>query len=95
MTDGAELLSRISGTSRGDVLTIWDKVKENHRKLNACVKHRFPGGRIAKIGDKVTCLECGGQMGLVNICEYIAGYVAHGGSADDIWPGFNKKKTEA
>lgn len=87
--DGAETLSALSGLSRDEMLRIWVEVKANNRKLDACVKHRFSGGTV-KIGEKVTCLECGGNMMLVSVRDYIAGYQACGGNADDIWPDYHK-----
>ena len=89
--DGAAALARVSGLSKQDVLSIWEQVKENSRKLHACKRHRFPGGKV-KLGDKARCLECGGELGLVPIGEYIRGYEAAGGLAADIWPDWDTSK---
>lgn len=72
-----------------DARALWDQVKANGAALNGCKRHRFMGGRIEKLGQKYTCAACGGQMGLVDIGNYIKGYEAAGGSADDIWPDYH------
>ena len=85
--DGATELSRISGIPRGEVLPLWEQVKANRAKLDACPRHRFDS-RPVKMGQKVVCLECGGETGLVDIGYYLKGYRAAGGNPDDVWPGF-------
>lgn len=92
--DGAEALSKVSGIPRTEVLSIWEQVKANSAKLRACPRHRFPGGDV-KIGQKLTCLACGGEMGIPSIADYVRGYEAAGGSADDIWPGMVIRKPTA
>lgn len=82
-------MSRISGIPRTEVLSLWEQVKENHRKLNACPRHRFEGKEV-RIGQKMTCLECGGEMDLSRIGQYIDGYRAAGGDSDDVWPGYSR-----
>lgn len=89
--DGAEAMSNISGLPRAEVLSIWEQVKANHAKLRNCKRHRFPEGDV-KIGQKMVCLECGGEMDLTRIGEYIRGYQAAGGKADDVWPGYERKR---
>ena len=86
--DGAQVLSDMSGISRAEVLSIWEQVKANRAKLDGCARHRFEGVRQVKLGSKHVCLVCGGEMGLTSIGDYIKGYEAHGGSVDDIWPGY-------
>lgn len=76
--------------SPNDALSPWEQVKANRAKLKACKRHRFEPKSV-KLGEKQTCLECGGQISLTDMGQYIAGYVAGGGSADDIWPGYNDK----
>jgi anaerobic ribonucleoside-triphosphate reductase len=87
MTNGAEMLSNMSGLTTDEVKKIWAGVKENQTKLRACPKHRFEGGKV-KIGQKVTCLNCGAETGLVSAGDYIAGYKAAGGNPNDIWPDY-------
>ena len=89
MTDGAKMLSDMSGIPREEIMSLWDQVKENHRKLRECKRHRFSGGKVS-LGQKVICLECGGEMGLVSVGDYIRGYEAHGGNADDVWPHYHQ-----
>lgn len=90
MTDGVKLLADFSGLSKTKVLSIWEEVKENAAKLKACPRHRFPGGDV-KLGQRVTCLECGGWMNLTRAGEYVNGYEAAGGDADNVWPGWREK----
>ena len=90
-TDGAKLLSDLSGVSRADVLSIWEEVKANRAKLDACARHRFLPVPV-KMGDKVTCVVCGGILSLSALDSYVRGYKASGGNPDDIWPGYFKEK---
>lgn len=75
--------------TREAALSLWEQVKANNAALNACKRHRFEAIPV-KLGDKQTCLECTGRISLMDLGQYISGYEAHGGSADDIWPGFRK-----
>ena len=90
--DGAALLGRLAGIPREEVLSIWEQVKVNKAKLDNCAQHRFEAKPV-KIGERQTCLACGGNMSLSAVGEYIHGYEAHGGNADDVWPGYRDKKT--
>jgi hypothetical protein len=80
--------------TRGEALSLWEQVKANNAALNACKRHRFEA-RPVKLGEKQTCLECGGKIQLTDLGQYIAGYVAAGGNVDDIWPGYNGKMVVA
>lgn len=90
-TDGAQLLSNLSGMPRDKVLEIWEEVKINSAKLKNCIRHRFEQQSV-KLGDKITCVNCGGVMSLSSAGEYVRGYKASGGDSDDVWPGFFKDK---
>ena len=90
--DGATVLSQVSGVPRDDIMSIWEQVKANSTKLRACPRHRFLGGEI-RLGQKVVCLFCGGEMGLVSVGDYIRGYVAAGGDENDVWPGFSAARS--
>lgn len=68
--------------------SILAQVKDNHRKLWACKRHRFSVSEV-RLGQKITCEECGGQMGLTEIGSYIRGYIAAGKPSTDIWPAWN------
>lgn len=86
--DGVKLLSDISGLSRGDVLSIWQQVKADKAKADACAKHRFAGGG-ARIGGRYTCLSCGVAFSLTRIGDYIRGMQASGGDPNEVWPGWS------
>lgn len=88
MTDGAERLADATGLSKTEIVDIWNDVKANRKKLASCRAHRFEGGPIEKLGAKYTCSRCGGEETLTRISDYIEGFKAAGGNADDIWPGW-------
>jgi hypothetical protein len=71
--------------TRADAKRIWAEVQANHDKLRGCPCHRFRGGAPA-IGKKMVCFNCKGEIGLPEIGTYIAGYIAAGGDAADVWP---------
>jgi hypothetical protein len=75
-----------------DVHAIWLQVKENKRRLEGCKQHFFPQEKF-KIGQKVACANCSGEMHLSEIADYIAGFVAAGGSAKEIMPAWSKPMT--
>ena len=89
--DGAEVLSKISGLGRAEVLSIWEQVKANQARVNSCARHKFSGERV-RLGQKMTCENCGGTMSLTDIGKYISGYEAAGKSCDDIWLGYRATK---
>ncbi|MGE0444529.1 MAG: hypothetical protein AB7P99_04820 [Vicinamibacterales bacterium] len=69
------------------------EVRANLRRLAGCRRHRFVGGRVKleMLTKRPRCLNCGGEIELMEIRPYIAGYVAAGGRADDIWPGWDTR----
>jgi hypothetical protein len=67
------------------------ELRENQKRLRGCKRHRFPGGHIPALGQKLVCLECGGTLGLTDAGYYVDGYVAAGGCEDDVWPGFSRR----
>jgi hypothetical protein len=73
--------------TKEDFRSIWNEVKANNEALRACPRHRFEAKPV-KLGEKQTCLECGGTISLADIGRYIAGYEAAGKSANDIWPNY-------
>lgn len=90
-TDGADLLSELSGLSRESILKRWEKAKANKRRLDACARHRFfsrSPSEGSPFGKSFVCLNCGGAMNFLSIGEYIEGYQAAGGNPNDIWPGW-------
>lgn len=71
--------------TKEDASRIWEQAKRNIAQLRECPAHRFRGGAPA-IGKKMVCFNCKGEISLPDIGTYIAGYVAAGGDAADIWP---------
>ena len=90
-TGGTDAISRLMGIPPKTIDALWKQVRENRNKLNACPRHRFPGGEV-HLGAKPVCINCGGELGVAEIGAYIRGYEAKGGSADDIWPEYHKRK---
>lgn len=70
-----------------DAKAILAEVRENHAKLRACKKHRFPAiGDNYRLGQRMRCLACGGDMSLTDAVMYLRGYIAAGGNAQDVFP---------
>ncbi|MDE0921493.1 hypothetical protein [Aurantimonas coralicida] len=65
---------------------IWQDVKANRRRRDGCKRHRFDQQQQRRFGERATCINCGSQMRLTDVAQYIAGYEAAGGNADEIWP---------
>jgi hypothetical protein len=84
-TAGRSVVS--TATDRVDFKGLWAEVKANRAKLDGCARHRFEAKPV-KLGEKQICLMCGGTISLTDMGNYIRGYEAAGGSADDIWPGY-------
>lgn len=91
MSEAVKLLSKVTGVGVGELKTLWQDAKDNVDRLHGCARHRFdvPFNAVQP-GKRFTCLECGGVMNLSDIGTYIRGYVAAGGAADDIWPGWTR-----
>lgn len=62
------------------------KIKANTARLNACRLHRIEAGDY-QFGKKITCRECGGEIGGPELLYYCRGYAAAGGDPGKIWPG--------
>lgn len=73
-----------------DGKSLWAEVQENSRKLRECLRHHFSFETVT-IGQRINCDNCGGFLRLTDIGQYIAGYVAAGGTAADIWPAYATK----
>lgn len=73
-----------------DAKGLWAEVQENSRKVRGCKRHRF-GHETVTLGMKINCENCGGFLRLTDIGQYIAGYEAAGGKAEDIWPAYAEK----
>lgn len=65
--DGAEVLAKATGFGRSQIVELWESVKENHRKLDACPRHEFEvvgqKGIVARMQDRYRCKHCGGEIG--------------------------------
>lgn len=78
--DGARELARVSGLNRSDVLAIWEEVKANTQKLEACPgPHEFtqdddPSREVFK---RWRCAKCGGVVNVEGKLWYERG-LAHG-----------------
>ncbi len=68
---------------------LWDEVKENITRLEACPRHQFEVGTVVP-GEKVRCLNCRGQMSYLDAGQYLRGYQAAGGDPTDVWPGWSR-----
>lgn len=74
MTDSVDRLAGFSGQSREALLGIWDAIKANHAKLDACTGHDFgplkPG---ATLHTRYECRNCGGWAGGTAVTWYNRG----------------------
>ena len=91
--DGAAEFSRITGRSREEILSIWEEVKANKARLDACPRHRFTPVPV-RLGDRFTCTACGGVVNLADLGNYVKGYRAAGGDPNDIWPGWDRRHAQ-
>lgn len=76
MADGLDRLAGFSGQSREALLGIWESVKANQARLDACPLHDF-GELQNKLGARYTCRNCGGHTDASAVSWYQAG-LAHG-----------------
>lgn len=82
---------RISGV---EARQLWEEVKANAAALDACKGHRFKDEDVAP-GEKHHCRACGGKMSIGDVMNYIRGYQAAGGDANDVWPGWEKRHAQS
>lgn len=74
-----EVISDISGVGKKEVNSIFEKVKQNHRKLDNCkTPHEFEpheriGGEESKIYRNYKCKKCGGILDSINVSWYERG----------------------
>ena len=69
---------------------LWREVQANLRAMEACKRHRFTE-ELVRVGQKIVCQECGAEMRLTDIGQYIRGYIAAGGNASDVWPAWSRR----
>ena len=67
------------------------EVKDNMARLRGCKRHLFEHSPY-RMGQRISCDNCGGLMRGPEIARYIFGYEAAGGDADDIWPDYRTIK---
>ena len=76
MSDSLDNISALTGIPRSDMLKIWDMVKANQARLNACPRHRFKAVELGKVGTKYECSCCGGTTDVSSVSWYEKG-LAH------------------
>lgn len=74
------------------------EVRANSKRLSECKRHHFPE-RLEKLGQRMRCSQCGGEMTATDVLVYIKGYQAAvrdmvGEEAaatvpGEIWPHYN------
>lgn len=68
---------------------IYKRAKINQIKLDGCTRHRFNVELIpVALGAKAVCLSCGGAMPVLEVAQYIRGFIAAGGDPEAVCPGF-------
>lgn len=68
---------------------LFEQVKANRAKLDACQKHHFNiGDPPYRFGAKFTCTNCGGEMDAVQAFRYCQGFKAAGGNPNEVIPGY-------
>ena len=83
MPDGVEILSKVSGLSKDDILSIWDEVRENAKKLEGCPgPHDFQPDTSKRLNRDEVCSKCGGKISKVNANWYREG-LEHRKQMDD------------
>lgn len=80
-----------------DAAAAWQRVCENRDKLDACPRHLFEelGAETIRLGAKVKCTKCGGEIDLVKLNFYVRGYEASGANGNDILPGWKPEGSTA
>lgn len=67
MADGVDFLdemAKVTGIPRAESLIILARVRENHRRLEACERHDFviPKRQIGELVRDWECTRCGGEV---------------------------------
>lgn len=60
--DGAGALGELTGLGRETMVSLWEEVKANHAKLNACPWHEFEPIMQLATKPRYRCLNCGGEV---------------------------------
>ena len=75
---------------------LWAEAVANVERLNGCPRHLFEfDGHEVKFGAKATCKKCGGTLDMLQVRQYVLGYEAAGGNANDVLPGFRQDDDRA
>lgn len=70
---------------------ILEQIRENQDRVRGCRVHVFPAiGNNYRLGQKLTCLNCGGVMDLREVGNYLRGFAAAGGNPQDVLPDWNE-----
>lgn len=72
-----------------DTGEILKEVRANRALLKSCRRHTIDPSTY-KFGHKLTCIHCGGTISATEYMAYVNGYIAAGGEANDVWPGWEK-----
>lgn len=71
---------------------LWDEITANNKKLNDCPRHFFTemlaSNLVERMRSKLNCQNCGGQISLLALNQYIRGFEAAGRDGNEIWPGW-------
>lgn len=72
---------------------LWQLAQENQRKLQGCPSHKFncdlSNDELRRgIHRRLTCLECGGLMLVIDVFHYCRGYKAAGGDPNEVLTNF-------
>lgn len=74
--------------SKDAIVSILSEVRANRAKLDGCARHHWTYAKLV-LGQPLICDNCGGTMQITDAGMYVKGYIAAGGNAEDVWPGWN------
>ena len=80
---------------RSEYQKIFEEVRRNRKRLDNCTRHEIDPPKPYKLGMKLTCKRCAGQIDGPELLSYVRGYAAAGGNPDDVWPGISAEMDEA
>jgi hypothetical protein len=60
MADSLDKLTAATGLRRDSLLGIWEEVKANHARLDACPRHDFPEPEPMALSTRYECRNCRG-----------------------------------
>lgn len=80
MADSLDTLSAATGIGRASILELWEEVKANHARLDACPRHDFPDPEPGSLGKRYECRNCRGWTDASAVRWYRDG-LKHGGAS--------------